>query len=212
MTRVINLRKFTKNRNKIDIKKTTTILEDKNKIIILIISILSVFLGCMLFKYNQNFGMDIVDNYIGSYKDSSFLNLFFFIFKSEIIYFLLTFFIGTSAVGKPLVIIPPILKCLFIGFLSSYIYSELKLKGIMLCLIILYPFFTVSTTALIFACDESVYMSTYISKVITKKNTADDLSIKLYLIRFLILFIIDTICILVNSIIATTIIQKFNLL
>lgn len=213
MTRVINLRKFTKNRNKIDIKKqSNAILQDKHKIIISVIAILSIFFGCLLFKYNNDFGLDIVSRYITIYKSNNFLNLFLFLVKIEIMYFLLTFFIGTSAVGNPLVIFPPILKCLFIGFLSSYIYCEFKLKGIMMCLIILFPFYAASTSALIFACDESVYMSTYILKLITKKNTADDITIKLYLIRLLILFVIDIICVLINSIIVTIIIQKFNFL
>ncbi len=213
MTRIINLRNFTKHKNKIDIKKQTSVLlTDKNLIIISLISLLSIFMGCVLFKYNNTFGLDIVSRYIDVYKGNSFITLFLFLLKAEIIYFLLTFFIGTSAVGKPLIIIPPTLKCIFIGYLSSYIYCEFKLKGIMLCLIILFPFYAASTSALIFACDESVYMSTYILKLITKRNTADDISIKLYLIRFLILLIIDTICAFVNSIMATTIIQKFSLL
>ena len=116
---------------------------------------------------------------------------YLFILKSEVIYILLVFFIGTSIVGKPLVVIPPMLKCFFIGYLSSYIYSEYRLKGVMLCLLVIFPLFSVSTTTLIFACNESMYMSTYILRVIAKKNTADENAIKLYLIRFLILFVID---------------------
>lgn len=213
MTRVINLRKFTKNRNKIDIKKQSkAFLEEKNKIIISIIALVSIFLGCLLFKYNNDFGLNIVSRYIDIYKSDNILYIFLFLLKVETTYFLLTFFIGTSAIGKPLVIISPIFKCLFIGFLSSYIYNEFKLKGIMMCLIILFPFYAASTSALIFACDESIYMSTYIIKLITKKNTADDITIKLYLIRFIILFAIDIICVLINSIIVTIIVQKFNLL
>ncbi len=213
MTRVINLRKFTKNRNKIDIKnKNTIIYEERNKVLISVISIISILLGCLLFKYNQNLCISYIENYVDSLQRLSFVNLFIYILKSELAYFLLVFFIGTSIVGKPLVVISPILKCIFIGYLSSYIYSEYRLKGIMLCLIILFPLFAVSTSTLIFACNESMYMSTYISRVITKKNTADDNAIRLYLIRFLILFIMDIICILINSFITRMIIQRFNLL
>lgn len=213
MTKVINLRKFTNKKNKNLIKKQSqSISEEKYKLIILIITMISIFIGCMLFKYNRDFGINYLNNYIKSIHSFSFTNIFIFLLKAEIIYFILVFFIGTSIIGKPLVIIVPVLKCLFIGYISSYMYSEFKLKGILLCLIILYPFYAISSSTLIFACNESIYMSNYVSKVITKRNTADEISIKLYLIRFLILFVIDVLCVLISSFTSKMILQKFNLL
>ena len=82
----------------------------------------------------------------------------------------------------------------------------------MFCLIILYPYLAITTSTLIFAANESAFMSNYVRNVITHKNTADDMSIKLYIMRYLILIGINIVCALINSIIVTFLGPKINLL
>ena len=121
------------------------------------------------------------------------------------------FFLGTSIIGTPLTIIPLIIKNSFVGYVSSYMYCEYDLKGILFSLVLLYPLFVVTTTSLIYAANESVYMSKYILNTLTKRNTADNISIRLYVLRYAVLFGINISCIAINSFLIVTLANKFNL-
>jgi stage II sporulation protein M len=131
--------------------------------------------------------------------------------KIDIFFFLILFFLGTSIVGTPLTIIPLIIKNSFIGYLSSYMYCEYDLKGILFSLVLLYPLFVVTTASLIYAANESVYMSKYILDTLIKKNTADNISTRLYILRYAVLFGINVSCIAINSFLIVTLANKINL-
>lgn len=213
MTKVINLRKYTKSRNnkrKKDYDKTS-IKEEKYKVILLVISVFSILLGCLIFKYNKQYLIDNFDYYFSMIKTYSFIDIFLNLIRFDICFLVLIFFIGTSFVGKILVFIPPMLKSVIVGYISSYIYCEYKTNGILLCLVLLYPYIAMTTSTLIFAANESAFMSNYVRDVISHKNTADDMSIKLYIMRYIILFGVNIICALVNSLIITFIMPKINL-
>ena len=214
MTKVINLRKYTKsktNKRKNDFVKSS-IKEEKYKVILLVISVFSILLGCLIFKYYKQDIIVNFDDYISMIKTYNFIEIFLGLIRFDICFLVLIFFIGTSFVGKLLIFIPPILKSLVIGYISSYIYCEYKTNGIMFCLIILYPYLAITTSTLIFGANESAFMSNYVRNVITHKNTADDMSIKLYIMRYLILIGINIVCALINSIIVTFLGPKINLL
>ncbi len=212
MTKVISLRKMHK--AKIDIpKKTVDIINtDIIKFVYLIIAILSILLGCIIFKteFNDNITL-ICKNFIDKIVGGTYLEVFFEYIKNDIIFFLIMFFFGTSIVGTPLTIIPLIIKNSFIGYLSSYMYCEYDLKGILFSLVLLYPLFVVTTTSLIYAANESVYMSKFILNTLTKRNTADNISIRLYVLRYAVLFGINLSGIAVNSFLIVTLANKFNL-
>lgn len=217
MTKVINLRKKYKSnfqplkkvnytKPKINILNTEII-----KIILTILSLLSIFAGCIIYKNSPvNEVTSICNSFISLLQVNSYLEVFLYCLKLDLIYYLVMFFIGTSIVGIPLTIFPLIFKCTCIGYLSSYMYCEYELKGILFCLILLYPFFTITTTSLIYSANESIYMSKYIYNSITNKNTADNISIKLYLIRYAFLIGINISCIAVNSLLITVLANKFN--
>ncbi len=213
MTKVINLRKYTKtrvNKRKKDCVKTS-IKEEKYKVFLLVISVLSILLGCLIFKYNKEFSTVNFDDYFTTLKNGNFIEIFLNLIRFDISFFLLVFFIGTSFIGKLFIFIPPMLKSLIIGYISSFMYCEYKINGIMFCLIVLYPFFAITTSTLVFAANESAFMSNYVRNVITNKNTADDTSIKLYFMRYLILIGINIICALVNTLFIVFLVPKINL-
>jgi stage II sporulation protein M len=153
----------------------------------------------------------ICKNFIDKIVGGSYLEVLFEYIKNDIIFFLIMFFLGTSIVGTPLTIIPLIIKNSFIGYLSSYMYCEYDLKGILFSLVLLYPLFVVTTTSLIYAANESVYMSKFILNTLTKRNTADNISIRLYVLRYAVLFGINLSGIAVNSFLIVTLANKFNL-
>ena len=218
MTKVINLRKrqgvnykpikTTKSYNKkINVSEFEII-----KIILTIVSLVSVCFGCFIYKNNELDSIkDFCLNYISQLQEKNYFQVFLFLIKVDLIYLLATFFFGTSLIGLPLTFIPLSIKSLFIGCLSSFMYCEYNLKGVLYSLIFFYPLFTITTTSLIYSANESIYMSKYMFKTITNKNTVDDISIRLYLLRYAVLLIVNVICIAINSLLIVMLSGKFNL-
>lgn len=215
MTKVISLRKRYK--TKIDIpkkpiRKINILNTDIFKIVYLVISVISILLGCYIFKnYSNDFITEICGKFLSTIQNGTYLEVLSEYIKFDILFYIIMFFIGTSIVGIPLTIFPLVIKGAFMGYLSSYMYCEYDLKGILFSLILLYPVFIITNTSLIYAANESIYMSKYLLNTITNKNTADNISIKLYLIRYGILFAINIVCIAVNSFIIIALADKITL-
>ena len=216
MTKVITLRKKRKNNftpEKAKIKSASNIQNEKNRVILLIFSITFILVGALIYRFFPNAEIiSQIDATMQIFNSNSWKDIFLCFFQADLVYLLIAFFIGTSFAGAIISPLPLILKCIFIGFQSGYLYNKFELKGVLLCLVLLYPCYVITTSSLIFASDESVYMSKYLYDAITNKNTANDISVRLYLLRYLILFAINLACIAVNSAIVSFIAPKINLL
>lgn len=216
MTKVITLRKKKKNfANPERIKKNfaPSFLSEKNRILLLIISVISILAGAFIYRFFPNGDITAeFDSMLNLFNSADWTQIFLFFLQADLIFLVISFFIGTSYIGAVLSALPIILKCIFIGYQSGYLYNEFELKGVLFCLVLLYPCYVITTSSLIFACDESIYMSRYLYGAVTNKNTANDISVRLYLLRYLILFAINLMCIAVNSVIVCFIAPKINLL
>lgn len=216
MTKVITLRKKRKNyynpdRTKKPVK--TDFLIEKNRVLLLIVSVLSVLAGSLIYRFLPIIDITSeIDTSLSLFNSASWLDIFIYFLEADLLFLLLSFFIGTSYIGAFLSVTPIVLKCLFIGYQSGYLYNEYELKGVLFCLVLLYPCYVITTASLIFACDESIYMSRYLYGTITNKNTANDISVRLYLLRYLLLFVINIVCIAVNSTLMNFIAPKINLI
>ena len=218
MTKVINLRNIKKHnlnlKNSNSIKNTDKIhlKNDIYIIIFTIISIVSIILGCIIYK---NFKIDVISelciNLITQIQSKSFITILISYLKIDTLYFILLFFFGSSALGLPLTFIPIIFKSVFIGYMSSFIYNEYSLKGTLFCIVLLFPIYTITTTSLIYSANESIYMSKYIFNLMKNINTADNISVRLYLIRNGFLFIINILSIVIMSLFAMVITNKITL-
>lgn len=205
MTKVINLRRrqginykpITNNNSSKKFKINNT---EITKLLLVLISLLSLLVGCFIYKNsNLNVVPEMCSSFITDLQNKNFFQLFLFLVKQDLIYFIICFFVGTSIIGIPFTFIPISIKCIFIGCLSSFMYCQYSLKGILFSLVLLYPLFTITTTSLIYSANESIYMSKHIFNTMTNKNTADSISIRLYLIRYAFLVGINLVCIAVNS-------------
>lgn len=196
--------------NQANINKNKLKFEEKNKVFITLFSLLSILSGCIIFKNNKIIPINELDSFVDFMQSNSFVSILIQFIKYEIVFFILEFFIGTSIIGMPLVIIPPIIKCFFIGYLSSYMYNQYSVKGILFCLILIYPYFAVTTSSLIFAADESIYMSKYLFDIAVKKNAYNNTSIKLYMVRIMFLILLNLIFTIINSFLLSSIGNRFN--
>lgn len=217
MTKVINLRR----RQGINYKPVSKIKSTKKirvnnaeitKILLVIVSLFSLLLGCFLYK-NSSFELvtEMCSSFVSDLQNKSFFQLFIYLIKHDLIYLIVCFFVGTSIIGIPLTFIPVSLKCVFIGCLSSFMYCQYSLKGILFSLVLLFPLFTITTTSLIYSANESIYMSKHIFNTLTNKNTSDNISIRMYLIRYAFLIIINVVCIAVISFLIVLLYDKFSL-
>lgn len=216
MTKVITLRKKKKSYAKDERTKknhAADFLSEKNRVLLLIISIVSILSGGLIYRFfpNSNITAEF-DSMLDLFNSADWTQIFLFFLQADLILLVISFFIGTSYIGTVLSALPIVLRCVFIGYQSGYLYNEFELKGVLFCLVLLYPCYVITTSSLIFACDESMYMSRYLYGAITNKNTANDISVRLYLLRYLILFAINLLCIAVNSVIVCFIAPKINLL
>lgn len=212
MSKVIRIKKSyhkVKPKRKMDL---SFIFNEKYKVVLLIFSIASILLGSFIYNGFINESLtQIIENKIVLFKSKELLKILLFLIKTELIYFALAMAIGTSFLGAPLSIIPISIRCVITGFLGGYMYNEYELKGVLFCLLFIFPYTAVATTSLLFASNESIYMSIKNYNTITNKNTADDVSVKLYLLRYLILIIINCVCALFNSFLIVVFIDKINL-
>lgn len=216
MTKVITLRKKKKSYVNTDRKGksfTQNISNETNRILLLIVSVVFILAGALIYRFFPNDDINTeIDTILTLFNSANWKNICIFFLQADLIFLIISFFIGTSFVGSVLSGLPIILKCIYIGYQSGYLYNEYELKGVLFCLILLYPCYAVTTSSLIFACDESIYMSKYFFNTITNKNTANNISVKLYFLRYLILFVINIVCIAVNSVIACFVAPKISLL
>lgn len=212
MSKVLRIKRTHRNRHPKMKINYENLFKYKNIVILLIFAILSLLFGSILYNnFSDSSLVEIIENKITLFESKDLLKIFIFFIKTEIVYFAVAMFIGTSFVGAPLITIPISLRCIITGFLGGYMYNIYELKGVLFCLLFVFPYTAVTTTSLLFASNESVYMSSKSYNSMTKKNTADDTSLKLYLLRYLILIIINSVCALFNSFLIVLFINKINL-
>lgn len=219
MLKVIKMRKLKKIKRINVLKKDRKYISlnnfyrEKNKIFLLLVSILGIFIGVMCYKTIDNTNLThIISELFSNLNSGNFKLIFLYFFKLDLICFLISFFIGTSFIGSVLSFIPPTIKCIYIGCLSSNIYNEFELKGVLFCLLLLYPCFAITTASLILASNENIYMSKYIYNCLNGKNTADNISLRLYLFRYILLFTITIIGIAITSFLILFIAPKINII
>lgn len=215
MTKVISLRKRKINSFNIpkkSFKKNEVFVSEIIKVIFLIIAVLSILSGCIFYKsYKIEYLAKICNDFINILLSGTYFEILKTCLKFDILFYIIIFFIGTSFVGMPLTAIPLMIKNIFVGYLSSFIYCDFGLKGILFLLVLFYPMIVITTASHIYSANESIYMSKNLMNVVINKNTADNVSIRLYIIRNIILFGINLITILINSLLLVTIGAKFNL-
>lgn len=218
MTKVISLRR--KHHTKISKQhmgkyntRFNKLHEEKYKILFLLLAVIGILLGALYFRITKNSELsEIITSNFNTLNSGNFESSFLFLLKIDCTFLLISFFIGTSFIGSTLSFISPMLKCIYIGYLSGYLYNEFELKGVFFCLLLLYPCFAITTTSLIFASNENVYMSQYICKCLSGKNLTDNISIRLFILRYILLFVINIVCITITALLISLVGPKLNII
>lgn len=217
MTKVISLRK--KRNIPIKIEKRSLpktnyeeLRRERFKILLAFSAIAGLLCGSFIYRTAPDTVVNsLIEDKVFLLKSGGFLQVFLFLLQLDAVFLLFSFLSGTSFIGTALSVSVPFLKCILIGYTGALFYNEYELKGVLFCLLLLYPYFTVTTASLIFSSNESIYMSKYLFGLLKQKNTADDISVRLYLLRNLLLVIINIACTAVNSLLITFIAPRISL-
>lgn len=173
---------------------------DLIRMLLLTVAVLSICIGCVAYRlYNNELISKFIEENIIARLSQNYLTVFLHTLEYIAFFKILTLFFATNLFGYVLSYIPVIIKCISIGYISSYFYNRYELNGVLFCLIFLYPFLVATTSDLIYLARESIQVSKYIYNRIINKSTANIFSIRLYFIRCVVVFIFDIILILINS-------------
>lgn len=218
LTKIIDFRKNKLRRVKksfkpINIKLLSDIYDEKYKIFFLLITISGLILGSIIFKTTQNQQIsDLISDQLSILCSENYKDIFLLFFKLDTIVILFNLLIGTSFLGGFFSFMAPLLKAIYIGYFSGYLYNLYELKGTLFAMLLLFPCYAITTTALIFMSNENVYMGKFIFKSLTQNNKTDSQSIKLFFIRYLLLTAIDIFFIAISAFIIVIIAPKIELL
>lgn len=215
MTKIIDFRK-PKLRKKYYNDKSSinlnNVFKDKYKFIFLLLSISGIFIGAVSYKIFNNTALtELITNSFSQVNSGSFNDVLLYFLRLEVMFFSISFFIGTSFLGSTVSFAVPMLKTIYIGYFSSFLYNQYELKGVLFALILLYPCFIITTASLIIAANENIYMCKYIFNCLNQKGTNDNISIKLYTLRYILLLTINMVAVVITSLMITVIGPKINI-
>ena len=184
-------------------KNFKNIFKDSKILILTLIFSAGIITGAVILNYESEIIKNLSDyiNYNISVKSGQGISdIFFNSLFSNCIFLFLNIFLAFSLIGYPLIIWIPFLKGLGLGAVFGYLYSLYGLSGFGYSVLTIFPGATVSTFALVTACNISCdYSKNAYSKAIIGKGQFEKGETKYYLIKQ---FVYISICI-VSSLIDT---------
>lgn len=175
-------------RNKLKLNKVNSrlqnVMSEWKLAVPLIISLVGLFIGTLIIKGEESVYSKAgyyIENYILNEYSQTFYIRFIIHLLIPTTFAFIMFFLGLSVYGGLIVSIIPFIFNLFSGIITYYMFSEYTLKGLAYCVIMLFPYLTLSLYALIVISGECITMSQYIlCNLSIKRIKAPDYSIKKY--------------------------------
>ena len=187
-------------------------LRDSWRIILLLCMFISgLIIGSFSIKNNDALMFEQLEEIIKSAiikKESiSFLNSFTDTLITNMLFLIVAFALGLCAVGIPAISLIPMIKGFSMGITGAYIYLNYSVKGVCYCLTVLFPAQIIISSILIFACNESFYMSADLFSTLNNRNVLKEKNlIGKYLTRFALL----SVFIIISSLIDASLTKLFS--
>lgn len=199
------------------IKKSIYGLKDSWRITLLTALFVSgLIVGAAIVKSSDTVLMQqisaIIQSYIEKRATQSFLILFVNSIIPIILFLYLSFSSGLCAIGMPLIAAIPVIKGLGTGIIGAYLYSVCEIDGVCYCLLLYFPASIISTAILIFACNESFFMSTDLFTILKDKHySAPENIFRLYITRYCILVAFTLLCSIFDAFLVSSFSGLFKL-
>lgn len=181
LQKTLNLHQFS--------SKFNIILSNRKIIFMVIITIIGLVAGTHFIKGEEGIYHKIgslTEEYILNYNYETVYTDFIIHLVIPSLFALILFFGGLSIFGGMLTCILPAVFSFTVGTVAYYLYSVYTLKGLAYCVIMLFPYITLSLLSLIMLSIESISMSQYLLNILNnKKHKFIDYSINRYYVNCL---------------------------
>lgn len=193
-------------------KKIKGLLKNSRVVILAILFTFGMIIGAMCTETNIINELSIhIKSYMATKSGQGILELFCNSMFSNIVFMALTVFLAFSIIGYPLIIWIPFLKGLGLGVVCGFMYVNYKLSGFGYSVLTIIPGATMSTFALVSACNYSCEYSknAYLKSVIGKGQFEKDES-KIFLIRQFFLLVICALSSMIDSVLSFAFLRFFE--
>ena len=166
--------------NKIRSLKNESDREVKGLIITVSLFAAAMIIGAGTHKYTSEYA-ELFNHYLSLRLNEKLYMIFFNSFIVNFFILMIINFAGLSCTGIPVIVFLVLIKGLGAGVFAGLLYSQFSLNGIGYYLIAVLPVSVMTNSALLLACNNSVFMSADILAVALSKKQADSDDIKTYL-------------------------------
>lgn len=174
-------------------------------LLLIVMFIFGMLYGVLLIGGNkelyQTFSL-FTGEYAQQQQEQSVLQSFLLAFHSSILFIVIPYLLGYSAIGHPVTLFVPFFKGLGLGAFMGNLYSSHGLQGIGYSVLIIVPYTLVALLAIMIACRESLRLSNlFFLSFASKRGTPVTMgAIKLYNVKYLILCVIILISAILNTV------------
>ncbi len=179
--------------------------EVKGLIITLSVFAAAMIIGAGTLKYtseNMYEYSDIFNRYITMRSYEKIYTIFLNSVSVNLFFLFLINFAGLSCIGIPFIVLTILIKALGAGFFSGYLFSQFSMSGIGYYLITILPGAVISNAALLFASNNSAFLSADIFSVTLSKKQPDGNIIKNHLKKNIIILILCIIASIIDCVLA----------
>ncbi len=128
-------------------------------------------LFCFLFEKHLNEKLfSVFIDFTTNFTNKSSIEIISGIILSIIPYFIIMYFLGTSARGTSAIFLLTFLKSLGLSIVTTYIYFTYELKGIEYCLLVFFPGKILLLFSMLLLTENCFITSKHIQKTIKNKN------------------------------------------
>lgn len=155
---------------------------------------------------------EMTENYIFTRSSQSILLSIFNYSFTDVLFVLLSGFLGLSILGQAIIYVIPIIRGMGLGIIVSYIFKTYSINGLLYSVLFIIVPAIVTVMTMLVSCKENILCSSDISSSLfrTKQGINNDF-IKMFLVRNLILIIIIIVSSLFSGVISYFLINKISL-
>lgn len=174
-------------------------------LLLIVMFVFGMLYGVLLIGGNselfQTFSL-FTGEYTRQQQEQTLLQNFLSSFSSSILFIVIPYLLGYSAIGQPAVLLVPFFKGLGLGAFMGNLYTSQGLQGVGYSVLIIVPYTLVALFAIMIACRESLRLSNlFFASFASRRGTGVSMgAVKLYNIKFLILCVIVLISAILNTV------------
>lgn len=171
-----------------DGKLIKEIFENSRLYLLLAFFICGVLIGSIAIKNTDSIIINEIRSIVDSYKalrmQEGLTNSFLFSLTINLVFVILSVFLGFSLIGYPLIMWIPFARGLGIGVVCGYLYSEFKFAGLGYAVLTLYPAAVIAITSIVISCNDSCeYSKNAYRKAILGRGQFERGETKIFLTR-----------------------------